>query len=73
MLVLFIHACPHCGRKWQRNIQQIGIPVRCVGCDKVSTATDTDLESLALDDCMKQHAELAAPPDDPGRPIRAPR
>ncbi|MGI9516180.1 MAG: hypothetical protein ACR2NP_03970 [Pirellulaceae bacterium] len=73
MLVLFTHTCPHCSRKWQRNVQQIGTPVRCVQCGNVSTATDPHLESLALDDCMKQHAELAMPPDDPGRSVRTPR
>ncbi len=73
MLVLFTHSCPHCGRKVHLNVMHIGRPRKCRQCGKVADATDPHLESLAMQDSMKQHAELATPADPVEKPARMPR
>lgn len=58
MNVTFIHACQHCRRTRQLAIELLGTLVKCSGCGRISRACDRDLESAALLDTMKEHAEL---------------
>ena len=73
MKVLFTHCCPFCQRRRRMDVNILGQQVQCVQCGKVAIATDPHSESLALMDCIKQHAELAQPVEDVPSRIRAPR
>jgi hypothetical protein len=60
MEVNFVFACPWCNRRRQLPIQRLGQTVKCPDCGRLADAHDADLESAALLDPMKLHAELCA-------------
>jgi hypothetical protein len=68
MEITFIHQCPSCQRRLQLNLNKLGRSIKCVDCGRLATARDPELESAALLDSMKVHAELATQADvDPWR------
>ncbi len=72
-MVLFTHACPHCGRKRRLQVSLLGQKVACFQCQKESVATDRDNESLAMLDTVKAHAELTEMPYEHAVPNRMPK
>ena len=57
----FVHFCPICNRPLMLEIESFGKRAKCGNCGRSSVALDRDLESAALLDDMKMHAELAIP------------
>ena len=72
-MVMFTHACPHCGRKRRLQISLLGHHVACFQCHRESVASDRDNESEAMFDTVKAHAEVSASPCRPDVPTRLPR
>jgi hypothetical protein len=58
----FVHFCPYCARRQMLDIEAFGKSAKCDGCGRSSIAVDRDIESAALLDTMKSHAELARRP-----------
>lgn len=73
MMVLFTHRCPHCGRRRRLNVRFLGSRVQCIQCGREAVAADPHNESLAMQDCIKQHAELTQLGETAESRIRAPR
>lgn len=57
----FVHFCPTCNRRLMLEIESFGKRAKCGNCGRSSVALDRDIESAALLDEMKIHAELAVP------------
>jgi len=73
LMVMFTHACPHCGRKRRLQISLLGHSVSCFQCHKESIASDRDNESEAMFDTLKAHAELTTASSSADVPSRLPR
>ncbi len=58
----FVHFCPACNRRLMLEVASLGKLAKCDGCGRSSVARDREIESAALLDDMKLHAELAAHP-----------
>lgn len=59
MEITFVHTCPTCRRRQQLVIDRLGQQIRCDCCGRLAVAQDPEIESAALLDSMKDHAELA--------------
>ena len=58
-MILFTHQCPNCHKNQRLELEQLGTEISCRHCHRLCTAVDSDIESLAMYDSIKDHAELA--------------